>query len=177
MAHEWYAVRVRVGQEDQIKASIESRFRSAGREDKLERIFIPSEKVSDVRDGKTRVVRRKVFPGYIYIKVEMSEEIRLLIVETPGVSGFVSTQPYKPEPIPEEEMRKLLDAYDRTDDSVKPRIEFEIGEVVKIKEGPFENYEAVVDEVYPARGVVRVSVNIFGRKAPLELEVWQIEKV
>lgn len=177
MTMEWYAVRVRVGQEDQISASVKGRFISAAQEELLDRIFIPSEKVSDVRDGKARVIKRKVFPGYIYIKVVMSEEIRLLIVETPGVSGFVSTQPYKPEPIPEEEMKKLLDAYDRIDDSVRPKIEFEVGEVIKIKEGPFENYEAVVDEVFPARGVIRVSVNIFGRTAPLELEVWQVEKV
>ncbi|GAB4161219.1 MAG: transcription termination/antitermination protein NusG [Planctomycetota bacterium] len=177
MALEWFALRVRVGQEDQIKASIESRFRSSGKEESLGRLFIPTEKVSDVRDGKSRVVKRKVFPGYIYIKVEMTEENRLLIVETPGVSGFVSTQPYQPESIPQEEMQKLLSAYDRTDDSVRPRIEFEVGEVVKIKEGPFENYEAAVEEVFPSRGVIRVSVNIFGRTAPLELEVWQVEKV
>ncbi len=177
MTCEWYAVRVRVGQEDQISASVKGRFASAAKEEKVERIFIPTEKVSDVRDGKTRVVKRKVFPGYLYMKVDMSEEVRLLIVETPGVSGFVSTQPYKPEPIPEDEMLKLLNAYDRPDDSVRPKVEFEIGEVVKIKEGPFENYEAVVDEAYPARGMIRVSVNIFGRTAPLELEVWQVEKV
>ena len=177
MAHQWYALRVRVGQEDQIKASIESRFRNKGMDAAIGRIFIPSEKVSDVRDGKTKVVRRKVFPGYLYIQVEMTEENRLLIIETPGVSGFVGTQPYVPQAIPDEEIDKLLGNYERSEESVRPKIEFDTGEIVKIKEGPFENYEAVVEEVFPARGVVRVTVNIFGRTAPLELEVWQVEKV
>ena len=178
MALEWYALRVRVGQEDRVKASITSRFNTAGKDDEIGRLFIPTERVSDrTKDGKSRVVTRKIFPGYIYMQVKMSEENRLMIMETPGVSGFVGTQPYKPEPIPEDEMQKLLDSYDTKGDSVRPRIEFDIGEVVKIKEGPFESYEASVEEVFPTRGVIRVNVNIFGRQAPLELEVWQVEKV
>ncbi|MCD8140388.1 MAG: transcription termination/antitermination protein NusG [Planctomycetaceae bacterium] len=173
----WYALKVQPEREERIKNLIAEKIRNKGMGDVIRTILIPTESVSEVRkDGKKRVVDQKTYPGYLFIEMDMdNDDAWYIITETAGVSGFVSADPRKPQPLPDEEMDHILKVIDDGKERPKPKVEFEAGEQVRIKEGPFGSYEGVVEEVYPDRG--QVNVFIFGRSTPVELGYHQVERV
>ncbi len=175
----WFALKVQPEREERIRNLIDEKIRNKGMRDIIRTILIPTESVSEVRkDGKKRVVDQKTYPGYLFIEMDMdNDDAWYIITETAGVSGFVSADPRKPQPLPDEEMDRILKVIDDGKEKPKPKVEFEAGEQVRIKEGPFGSYEGVVEEVYPDRGQLKVNVFIFGRSTPVELGYHQVERV
>ena len=175
----WYVVKVQSGREDTIKEGLLKRVKMEGLEEHFGEIIVPSEKVSEIKGGKKRVTERKFYPGYIMVNMAITDKTWYLVRSIPGVGDFVGGGPGQvPVPMPQYEVDKMLgQATAKTDDSPRLKINFEKGETVKIKEGPFENFEGTVDEVIEGKGLVRVMVEIFGRPTPVELEYWQVERV
>lgn len=175
MALNWYILRVHNGQEEQIRESLEKRVKTFGMEDLVKTVLVPTERVSEIKSGKKRVTRKKLYPGYIMVEMEITEESWFLVKETPGIGDFVG--PYnKPSPMQPEEVERILTMTQATEETPKIKIGVEKGDAVKIKEGPFENFDGVVEEVSPDKGMVKVVVTIFGRPTPVDLEYWQLEK-
>lgn len=176
MALDWYILRVHNGQEEQIRENLEKRAKTFGMEDLVKRAIVPTERVSEIKGGKKRVTRKKLYPGYIMVQMEITEESWFLVKETPGIGDFVG--PYnKPAPMQPEEVERILRLMQATEETPKVKIGMEKGDAVKIKEGPFENFDGVVEEVSPDKGMVKVVVTIFGRPTPVDLEYWQLEKI
>lgn len=172
----WYTVKVQPEREERIRELLLDRIQSSGLQDQIREVLIPTESMAEVRNGKKKVVQHKTFPGYLFVEMDISDESFYVITETNGISGFVSANPREPVPLPDEEMSRILRTIDEQKEKPKPKIEFEVGESVRIKDGPFENYEGAVDEVYPDKGEVKVNVFIFGRSTPVVLEYYQVEK-
>lgn len=177
MAKEWYVLRVQAGRENQVRENLEKRAKAGDMEERVGQILVPTEKVSEIKSGRRRVREKKLFPGYIMIEMEFDEELWYLIRETPGIGDFVGPRSH-PTPMQPHEVERILHDMAR-DEGEKPRvrIEYAQGDSVKIKEGPFENFDGVVEEVVPAKGIVKVIVTIFGRPTPVELEYWQVEAI
>lgn len=180
MSKAWYAIRVQSEREDAIGSSLEARVRAAGLEDRVARIMVPREHVSEIREGKKRVVQRKMYPGYILVEADLSDErgseAWFMITETPGISGFVGSRT-KPVPLTEGEISRILRDIEDKKERPRPKVEFEVGDGVKIKSGPFENYDGVIEEINPTKGLLRVSVSIFGRSTPVELSYSEVERL
>jgi transcriptional antiterminator NusG len=177
MSMDWYVLRVQAGRENQVRESLEKRAKTGDINEKVGRILVPTERVSEIKSGRRRVRNKKLFPGYIMIEMEFDEELWYLIRETPGIGDFVGPRS-RPTPMQPHEVERILHDMER-DEGEKPRvkIEYQKGDSVKIKEGPFENFDGVVEEVLPAKGIVKVIVTIFGRPTPVELEYWQVETI
>jgi transcription termination/antitermination protein NusG len=139
-------------------------------------VLIPTEKVSEVKAGKKRISERKFFPGYILVKMELTDESWYLVKNTPGISGFVGSGK-KPLPLSEREVGAIIEEQEEKMTKPKPKVEFSEGESVRVKEGSFANFNGVIEQINPDRGKLRVTVTIFGRPTPVELEYWQVEKV
>ena len=176
MAKEWYVIRVQSGKEDKVRRGLEKRIAAEGAEGLISKVLVPTETVSEIKGGKKRVSKKKIFPGYIMVEMESSDEALYLIRETPGVGDFVGAH-MRPTPMEPHEVARLLGDMERGAEAPKMKINFQKGESVKIKEGPFENFDGIVDEVYPDKGLVRVVVTIFSRPTPVELEYWQVEPI
>jgi len=180
MALKWFVLRVQSGKEETVRKNLEKRIKAAGMEEIVPRILVPSEHVAEIRAGKRSERQRKKYPGYIFVAVETGDSNQVpddtwfLIRETPGIGDFVGPAS-RPSPMLDHEVEKMLSDEDRKDEAPKVEIGFQEGDSVKIKEGPFENFDGIVDEVYPNKGTVRVIVTIFGRGTPVELEYWQVE--
>src|SRR5262245_27872022 len=176
-AKSWYVVKVQSGREDSIKEGLLKRVKMQGLENYFGEIIVPSEKVSEIKGGKKKVTERKFYPGYMMVNMAITDETWYLVRSIPGVGDFVGGAS-GPTPMEQHEVDKMLgQAASKTDDQPRLKISFEKGETVKIKEGPFENFEGSVDEVLEGKGLVRVMVEIFGRPTPVELEYWQVERV
>ncbi len=175
-AKRWYVLHVYSGFEGKVAEAIREKARKQGLEDAIEDIMVPTEEVVEIKRGQRATSERKVFPGYVLAKMAMSDEIWHLVKDTPKVTGFLGAG-NKPSPISEKEAAQLIQQL--KDGIEKPRnaIEFDIGEKVKVMEGPFASFEGVVEEIDEAKGRVKVSVSIFGRATPVELEFGQVEKV
>jgi transcriptional antiterminator NusG len=175
----WYVIKVQSGREDTIKEGLLKRVKMQGLEPFFGEIIVPSEKVSEIKGGKKRVTERKFYPGYLMVHMAITPQTWYLVRNIPGVGDFVGGGPGQmPVAMPPHEVDKMLgQAAAKTDDQPRLKISFEKGETVKIKEGPFENFEGTVDEVIEGKGLVRVMVEIFGRPTPVELEYWQVERV
>lgn len=172
----WYVVHTQTGAEEKAKAGLERRMAATDLKKYVGEVVVPTEQVSEIRGGKKRISSRKFFPGYILLKMEMNKESWYLIKTTPGITGFIGPG-RKPTPLTEEEVDTILKRTVETETKPSPKIIFEIGEPVRIAQGPFANFNGSVMEVYPDRGKLKVSVSIFGRATLVELEYWQIEKV
>ncbi|MCA9393365.1 MAG: transcription termination/antitermination factor NusG [Candidatus Omnitrophica bacterium] len=172
----WYVVHTQTGSEEKARAGLESKMASTNLKDFVDEIVVPTEQVSEVRSGKKRITSRKFFPGYILIKMEMSKESWYLVKTTPGITGFIGPG-RKPTPITEEEVKRILQRTEDTEVKPMPKTTFEIGESIRIAQGPFANFNGSVTDVYPDRGKLKVSVSIFGRSTLVELEYWQVEKL
>jgi len=172
----WYVVHTQTGSEDKVKMLLENRINQEGMQELISKVVIPKEQVSEIRGGKKKISQRKFFPGYLMVEMEFSEQTFLFIKNTPGVTGFIGAG-RKPTPLPQNDVDNILK---RTQDTVakpSPKVIFEKGEQVRVTEGPFVNFNGTIDEVHPERGKLKVSVSIFGRSTPVELEYWQVEKI
>ncbi len=175
VAKEWFVVRVQSGREDKVKETLEKRIASQGLVEAFGRIVVPSEKVSEIRGGKKRVGEKKIYPGYLMVEMDLNDQSWFLVRETPGIGDFLGSK--KPTPMNRHEVDKMLSDITTTPEKPTIKIDFKKGDQVRIKEGPFENFDGIVEEVIPAKGLVSVVVTIFGRATPVELEYWQIEAV
>jgi len=175
MENQWYVVHTYSGFEGKVKEHILKKAESLGLQEKISEIIIPTEEVIELRDGKKRKSSRKFFPGYILIKMEITDETWHLVNGTPKVSGFLGDSKH-PLPLNDEEMQEVLHQMDTGTVRATAKSTFEKGEVVRIVDGPFVNFSGVVEEVHPDQGKLRVMVSIFGRATPVELEFLQVEK-
>ncbi len=181
MKKDWFVIHTLTGQEQNVRDRIKSRLKLEELEDYVDDVIIPTEKVSEVKKGVRTTTTRKFFPGYVLVHMALYDEAKALIEktwyfvrETTGVIGFIGGE--RPVPLRPEEVDSILHQEEARREQVKPKVEFEPGETVKITDGPFLNFNGVVEEVDPNRGKLKVSVAIFGRSAPVELEYWQVER-
>jgi len=172
----WYVVHTQTGLEDKVKSSLESKIAAEGLQEQITGIIIPTEQVSEVRSGKKRISHRKFFPGYLLIEMELNDNTYLFVKKSPGVTGFIGLG-RKPMPLPPAEVERILKRTKDTEAKPSPKIIFEKGEQVRVTEGPFLNFSGTIEEIHPEKGKIKVSVSIFGRSTPVELEYWQVEKV
>jgi len=176
MTKKWYALHTYVGQEDKVKVNLIQRIESFGIKDKISRMLIPKEKIAEVKDGKRRVYRRKFFPGYMLIEAELTDETKHVISSTPGVSGFVGPKG-QPVPLDEKEVSNIEHRVGLLEGRPKPGIVFEVGESVRITQGPFANFQGEIIEINSQQQRLKVLVSIFGRETPVELEYVSVEKL
>jgi transcriptional antiterminator NusG len=180
MAKQWYVLRVQAGREEQVRENLEKRTRAAGLEGSISTILAPSEKVTEIKGGHKMISERKIYPGYLMVEMEMAEETMALVRETPGVGDFLGSgwgPSAKPVPMSSREVEKITAEAEAHEAASLPKIDFDAGDNVRIKEGPFLNFDGTVEEVFPEKGLVKVIVTIFGRATPVELEYWQIERI
>jgi transcriptional antiterminator NusG len=173
---QWYILHTLSGAEEKAKANLEARIKAYGYQDLLDTIIIPKEQITEVRLGKKRVLERKFFPGYILVHMEMNDETWLFVKKTPGITTFIGPK-RKPSPISQEEVDKILRKAEESKTKPAPKVTFEKGEAVRMIEGPFVNFTGIVEEINTEKGKLKVSVSIFGRTTPVELEFWQVEKI
>jgi len=162
--------------EHKVKSSLIERVRRAGLENKFGEILVPTEEVVEMREGQRRKSERKFFPGYVLVQMEMDDETWHLVKEVPKVLGFIGGSSDKPAPITEREAQQILNRVQEGVDKPRPKILFEPGEVVRVTDGPFNDFSGVVEQVNYEKSKIRVSVLIFGRATPVELDFGQVEK-
>lgn len=177
MSRRWYVVHAYSGFEQQVKRLLEERIRRSGLDEEFfGDILVPTEEVVEMRDGQRRKSDRKFFPGYVLVHMEMNDETWHLVKSVPKVMGFIGGTSDKPAAITEIEANKILDRVQEGADKPRPKVLFEPGEVVRVVEGPFNDFSGVVEEVNYEKSRLRVEVSIFGRSTPVELEFAQVEK-
>lgn len=176
MGKNWYVIHTYSGYENKVKISLEQRLQSKGLTDKISQIIIPSEEITEVRQGKKTKVSKKLFPGYILVEMEMSDEVWHLVRHTPGVFGFLGDK-NKPVPLDEKEVSDLLQAPASGVSRLKPTLKFEKDDPIRVIHGPFTNFIGTVGEVDAKQGKLKVMMNILGRMTPVELEFYQVEKL
>ncbi|MCK9238104.1 MAG: transcription termination/antitermination protein NusG [Thiopseudomonas sp.] len=177
MTKRWYVVHAYSGYEKQVMRSLLERIKLEGMEEQFGEIMVPTEEVVEMRAGQKRKSERKFFPGYVFIQVDMSEAAWHLIKGTPRVLGFIGGTAAKPAPISEREAEAMLRRVADSDEKPRPRTLFEPGETVRVVDGPFADFNGVVEEVNYEKSRIHVAVTIFGRSTPVELEFSQVEKV
>ena len=176
MALRWYVVHAFSGFESHVKRSLEERIKLKSMEDKFGEILVPTEEVVEMRDGQKRKSERKFFPGYVLVQIEMDDDAWHLVKETPRVMGFIGGTSDKPAPITDKEADAILNRVQEGVEKPRPKVLFEPGEVVRINDGPFNDFNGVVEEVDYEKNRLRVEVSIFGRSTPVDLEFSQVEK-
>jgi transcriptional antiterminator NusG len=176
MAMRWYVLHVYSGFENKVAEAIVDKARQLGLEERVEQIMVPMEEVIEVRRGQKVAAERKFFPGYVLAKLDMNDEVWHLVKDTPKVTGFLGAG-NKPSPITEKEAAQLMKQIQEGVERPRPSILFDIGEEVKVAEGPFASFNGVVEDIDEEKGRLKVSVSIFGRATPVELEFGQVEKI
>lgn len=176
MNMQWYVIHTYSGYENKVRAGLEERLNAIGLGDQVGQILVPTEDVVEIKGGKRRVSSRKFFPGYLLIEMEMGDDIWNVINETPKVTGFLGGAK-DPTPLSAEEVEHIREHMRGETTASKPRVAFDLGENVRVVEGPFTNFTGVIREVNPERGKLKVMVSIFGRATPVELEFLQVERV
>ncbi len=172
----WYVVHAYSNFEHKVKSSLEERIKRFGLEDKFGEILVPTEEVVEMRDGQKRRSERKFFPGYVLVQMEMDEASWHLVKQVPKVLGFIGGSSDRPAPITEQEADAILDRVREGVDKPRPKVLFEPGEVVRVNDGPFNDFNGVVENVNYDKNKVRVAVQILGRSTPVELDFSQVEK-
>jgi transcriptional antiterminator NusG len=174
----WYVLKVQSSREDTIRDALGRRVKIQGLQKYFGQIVVPTEKITEIRNNKKRIVERKTYPGYIMVQMELNEKTWFLVRETPGVGDFVGAHG-TPTKMTEVEVNQMLHQEEEktTAETPKVRIDVERGDRVKIKDGPFENFEGTVEEVIEGRGLVKVMLIIFNRPTPVDLEYWQVERI
>lgn len=176
MAKRWYVVHAYSGFENQVKRSLIEHIARGGMQDKFGEILVPTEEVVEMREGQKRKSERKFFPGYVLVQMEMDEDTWHLVKNVPKVMGFIGGSSDKPAPISDREADAILQRIQEGVEKPKPKVLFEPGEVVRVIDGPFNDFNGVVEEVNYEKNRLRVAVLIFGRSTPVELEFGQVEK-
>ena len=176
MSFGWFVVQAYSGFENQVKISLEERVVREGMSDKFRDILVPYEEVVEMRSGQKRRSKRKLFPGYVLVNMEMNNDTWHLVKDVPKVKGFIGGARDKPNPISDEEAQAILQSIQAGTDKPRPKVLFEPGEIVRVTDGPFNDFNAVVEEVSYEKNKLQVSVQIFGRSTPVELDFEQVEK-
>ena len=172
----WYIVHAYSGMEKAVERNILERIGRAGMQDKFGRILVPTEEVVEMKNGQKKTTERRLFPGYVFVEMVMDDDTWHLVKHTNKVTGFVGGAKNRPAPISEEEVQKIVSQMQEGTDKPRHKIEFMVGELVRVKEGPFTDFNGSVEEVNYEKNRLRVSVMIFGRSTPVELEFGQVEK-
>ena len=180
MPNQWFIIQTLSGQEHKVKESIEKRVKTEEMQDCVREVLVPMEKVVEVRNQKKTVTTRKLWPGYVFVDMILLDDDKRVIEtawyfirETQGVIGFLSDPPL---PTPTEEVDAIKAQISASEETEKPKVNFAVAETIKINNGPFLNFSGVIEEIDPERGKLKVTVNLFGRNTPVELEYWQVEK-
>lgn len=176
MALRWYVVHAYSGYENSVKRSLEERVARSGLQDMFGEILVPTEEVVEMREGQKRSTSRKFFPGYVLVQMDMNDDTWHLVKDVPRVMGFIGGTSDRPAPISDREAQAILDRVQEGVEKPKPKVLFEPGEMVRIIDGPFNDFSGVVEEVDYEKSRLRVSVLIFGRSTPVDLEFGQVEK-
>ncbi|MCL6559822.1 MAG: transcription termination/antitermination protein NusG [Firmicutes bacterium] len=174
MSKQWYVVHTYSGYENKVKANLEKRIESMNMEEKIFRILVPMEDEVEIKDGKKKVSKRKVFPGYVLVEMIMTDDSWYVVRNTPGVTGFVGSGS-KPIPLNDVEVRQIIRQMGV--DEPRPRVDFSPGENVRVISGPFENFIGLIEEINTEKNKIRVMISMFGRETPVELDFTQIEKI
>jgi transcriptional antiterminator NusG len=180
--YKWYFVKVQSGREDSIRKQLETRLKVAGLNDVVPQVLVPFERVTDLKNGKRRVVSRKLYPGYLMVQADLDEpdepravRARGVLRETPGFGGFLGAG--EPSALSESEVTSILARMSDSESRPQVHINLHKGDMVKIKAGAFDGFDGAVEDINPDKGTVRVTVTIFGRPTPVELEYWEVEAV
>ncbi|OAS86999.1 MULTISPECIES: transcription termination/antitermination protein NusG [Metabacillus] len=177
MEKNWYVVHTYSGYENKVKANLEKRVESMGMEDKIFRVVVPEEEETDYKDGKKKVVKKKVFPGYVLVEIVMTDDSWYVVRNTPGVTGFVGSSGHgsKPTPLLPDEVSFILKRMGM--DERRVEFDYELKETVKVTEGPFANFTGSIEEIDQDKNKLKVLVNMFGRETPVELDFEQVSKL
>lgn len=173
----WYVVHAYSGMEKAVERNLRERIDRAGMQAKFGRILVPTEEVVEMKNGKKAVTERRFFPGYVLVEMLMDDESWHLVKHTSKVTGFVGGAKNRPAPISEAEVMKIVHQMQEGIEKPRPKVEWEVGELVRVKEGPFTDFNGAIEEVNYDKSKVRVSVTIFGRSTPVELDFHEVEKV
>jgi len=176
VAKQWYIVHTYSGFEHKVKAALEERIKSAGKEALFGRILVPTERVIELVKGERRSSSRKFYPGYIVVQMELNDETWHLVRHTPKVTGFIGSKD-KPIPLTDQEAEAIIQQMEEGAQKPKPKYQFEKGDEVRVIDGPFASFNGIVDQVIPEKGKVRVLVSIFGRSTPVELDFMQVNRI
>lgn len=174
----WFVIHTYAGYENKVQANLEKRLETLGMQNKIFRILVPTEEVAEMRDGKRKISKKKFFPGYVLVEMEMDEEAWYVVRNTPGVTNFVGTSG-RPQALSAAEVEQILRQMGLLAEKPKPRpkVLFEVGESVRITDGPFRDFVGIIEEANPERGKLKVMVTIFGRSAPVELDFLQVSRL
>ena len=173
----WYIVHAYSGMEKAVERNLRERIDRAGMQDKFGRILVPMEEVVELKNGKKAVTARRFFPGYVLVEMDMADDAWHLVKHTSKVTGFVGGAKNRPSPISEAEVLKIVHQMQEGVEKPRPKVEWEVGELVRVKDGPFTDFNGAIEDVNYDKSKVRVSVTIFGRATPVELDFAQVEKV
>ncbi|UDG81841.1 transcription termination/antitermination protein NusG [Candidatus Vallotia cooleyia] len=173
----WYVIHAYSGMEKSVQRALQERIQRAGMQDKFGQILVPTEEVVEIKSGYKSVTERRFFPGYVLIEMVMTDETWHLVKNIAKVTGFVGSAKHRPSPVSHREVEKIMSQMQEGVEKPRPKTLFEVGELVRVKEGPFTDFNGSVEEVNYEKSRVRVSVTIFGRATPVELEFGQVEKV
>jgi len=177
MSKRWYVVHAYSGMEKSVARALQERIDRAGMQDRFGKILVPTEEVVEMKGGQRTISERRFFPGYVLVEMDMADETWHLVKNTAKVTGFLGGSGARPAPISEKEVQKIMDQMQEGVEKPKPKTLFEIGEMVRVREGPFTDFNGNVEEVNYEKSRLRVSVTIFGRATPVELEFGQVEKL
>ena len=173
----WYIVHAYSGMEKAVERNLRERIDRAGMQDQFGRVLVPTEEVVELKNGKKSVTERRIYPGYVLVEMEMADDTWHLVKHTSKVTGFIGGAKNRPAPISDAEVAKIVNQMQEGVDKPKPKVEWTVGELVRVKEGPFTDFNGAVEEVNYEKSKVKVSVTIFGRATGVELDFAQVEKV
>ncbi len=176
MSKQWFVVHAYSNYEMRVKEALKERIERYGLQDSFGEILIPTEEVVEMREGQKKKSTRKFFPGYVLVEMDLNDDSWHLVKDTPRVLGFIGGTSDRPAPITDKEANAIMNRMEEGVDAPKPRVLFEVGEVVRVNDGPFNDFNGVVEEVNYEKSTMRVAVQIFGRSTPVELEFFQVEK-
>jgi transcriptional antiterminator NusG len=170
----WYVIHTYSGYENKVKANLEKRIESMNMEDKIFRILVPMEDEVEIKDGKKKIVKKKIYPGYVLVEMIMTDDSWYVVRNTPGVTGFVGSGS-RPIPLTDEEAMQIIGK--TLSETPRPRVDLNVNERVRVTSGPFENFEGIIEEIDPDKGKLKVMISMFGRETPVELDFSQVEKI
>jgi len=176
MAKQWYVIHAQTGYEDKVRKSLEAKIKAQPEGSGISQVLVPIEQVSEIKGGKKKISERKFFPGYILVEMELTDDNWYMIKNINGVTGFVGAGS-RPIPLKSEEVDAILRQAKDAKEKPTPKVMFEKGEAVRVTEGPFMNFNGAIEEANAGKGKIKIMISIFGRATPVELEMWQVEKI